>query len=131
LGESNIFALVAHLGCTIPIDVILRAPKHHDSLFARTETVSFGAHIEYLSQFSGGFPSPDILRTTSQAGAPVEILDMDEESEAIKLLLCFTHPGIRPPDTHEISGKIMVGLAELAEKFLVFNAMEVCNLRLL
>jgi len=102
--------------CSLPIDVVLRSRNG----------ATFGAHTDNLARYTGAFPKPGILTRTDSP----EVVNLDERSEVILLILQFTHPDTRPPQTHDVWGDVMVELAEAVEKFLVFPAMEVCNLRL-
>jgi len=107
---------LAFSDCSMPIDVVLRS----------REGKTFGAHTAFLARYSGAFPRPDMITSTD----PLETVDLDERSEVIKLILQFTHPDERPPETQDVPGDVMLEFAEAVEKFIIFPAMEVCNLRL-
>ena len=104
--------------CTIPVDIVLRS----------SDKVLIGAHQANLAQFSEGFPSPDAVTTSN------EPVDLTETGDVLALLVHFMHK-CRHPNLGQIMKegpprKTIFRLAEAAEKYMVYPAMIVCNLRI-
>ena len=77
--------------------------------------------------YSEGFPPIGLL--SAQPRAP-EVVDFEETSETLSLLLQFMHK-VQYPDLSELTGKKLFMLADAAEKWRVLSAMAVCNAHIL
>ncbi|KAL0575836.1 hypothetical protein V5O48_006126 [Marasmius crinis-equi] len=106
-------------GCSLPIDLILQSP----------DKVCYGAHSANLGSLSIGFPVPGTtieVKTDEQ----LEIVNLSESSTTLRLLLHFLHPNFAQPDVTVLDDKTVGDLAEAAEKYQVFPAMQVCRLQI-
>ncbi|PFH48563.1 hypothetical protein AMATHDRAFT_87035 [Amanita thiersii Skay4041] len=91
----------------------------------------FGTHGKNLEEYSGGFP-PTVF-SSSEAGEPAmeaikdhNIAELSERSVLIELMLGYVHA--TPPSQLEgISFDVLMDLAEAAEKYSVYSAMESCK----
>ncbi|KAJ7584701.1 hypothetical protein C8J56DRAFT_155573 [Mycena floridula] len=101
-------------GCTQPVDLILKS----------CDGSLIGAHRCNMSRFSDGFPSPDTV-----TGSIEDIVTLEETEAVLKLLLEFLHPQILPSCTN-LDFNTLIALASAAEKYLVYSAMLLCNVRL-
>ncbi|KAF8806847.1 hypothetical protein BYT27DRAFT_7190542 [Phlegmacium glaucopus] len=81
-------------------------------------------HLErkYLEINTGGFPSAEF----STQG---ELIHLTESSTVLEALFRFTYPIIQP-DLEGASFEIIAAVAEAAEKYEVFSAMNFCRLRM-
>ncbi|KAJ3531236.1 hypothetical protein NMY22_g8240 [Coprinellus aureogranulatus] len=104
--------------CTLPVDIVLRS----------SDKCLIGAHKENLAHFSEAFPTPD---SVTSSDTPV---DLSENGEALRSLMQFMHHHRLP--TLDKSFNFLDGpsslfaLAEAAEKYLVYSAMALCNVRI-
>ena len=83
-------------------------------------------HSKYLAATSGGLQVPPKFLT-----APDEIVPLEEDSETLVLLFRFIHPrtessNFRQPSVMDMEPGILFALAEAAEKYQVFGAMNTC-----
>ncbi|KAH8809505.1 hypothetical protein DL96DRAFT_1821786 [Flagelloscypha sp. PMI_526] len=81
----------------------------------------FKVHSQHLAWASGAFPP--------LSSNPDEIVEMSENSEILENLLGFMYPR-RHPHLHDIKFETLAGLAEAAEKYEVFSAMNLCNYKM-
>jgi hypothetical protein len=88
-----------------------------------SDGILFGAHSTNLETYSSGFP-PCSFRNNS-----IEVVTLPESSEVLALLLQYMHHQ-RQPDSSKFQFKVLSGLAEAVEKYMIFSAMEVCNIRM-
>ncbi|KAJ3524572.1 hypothetical protein NMY22_g10938 [Coprinellus aureogranulatus] len=106
--------------CTIPIDIVLRS----------SDGALIAAHKANLAEFSEGFPTPDSV-THSDKDFPV---DLAEDGETLERLMLFMHKHRLPNLERSVSmfnpPKSLMALAEGAEKYMVYSAMVVCNIRI-
>ncbi|KAJ6541999.1 hypothetical protein DFH09DRAFT_1368230 [Mycena vulgaris] len=103
-------------GCTLDADLVLRS----------SDGMLYAAHSKNLELYSGGFP-PSSFATVG--GDEREIVQLTEASSVLTLLLQFLH-NQRQPDSTKFEFERLAGLAEAAEKYMVYSAMEVCKLRM-
>ncbi|KZP11904.1 hypothetical protein FIBSPDRAFT_755917, partial [Athelia psychrophila] len=92
-----------------------------DVTFESCDHVLFRVHRKNLESTSEGF-SPPSGTTTSN-----EIVQLSERAEILDLLFQYAYPQ-RPPDLTSIPFEVFAGLAEAAEKYQMFGAMEICRL---
>ncbi|KAJ7102843.1 hypothetical protein C8R44DRAFT_945641 [Mycena epipterygia] len=97
-------------GCTLDADVLLRS----------SDGVIYEAHSKNLEIYSGGFP-PSNFATGSDKR---EVVQVTEPSSVLALLLQYVH-NQRQPDSSQFEFKTLAGLAEAAEKYMVYSAMEI------
>ncbi|KZP11901.1 hypothetical protein FIBSPDRAFT_173097 [Athelia psychrophila] len=92
-----------------------------DVTFESYDHILFRVHKKNLESTSEGF-SPPSGTTTSN-----EIVQLSERSEVLDLLFQYAYPQ-RPPDLTSIPFEVFADLAEAAEKYQMFGAMEFCRL---
>ncbi|KAJ7447032.1 hypothetical protein B0H11DRAFT_2083098 [Mycena galericulata] len=107
-------------GCTLVVDIVLRS----------SDGVLHAAHSKNLEMYSEGFP-PSALASVSRdvETAQPEVVQMTERSDILELLLKYMHLQ-RQPDLSRRKFDTLAGLAEAAEKYLVYSAMDVCRIRM-
>ncbi|KZP04195.1 hypothetical protein FIBSPDRAFT_767813, partial [Athelia psychrophila] len=93
-----------------------------DMTFASSDNVLFKIKQSYLKANSEGFSPPE----GTSASPDNEIVNLTEPAETLDLLFQFVYPQ-KQPDLRKLSTKRILELAEAAEKYQVFAAMETCN----
>ncbi|KZP13257.1 hypothetical protein FIBSPDRAFT_1049497 [Athelia psychrophila] len=93
-----------------------------DITFASSNKVLFKIHRSNLITHSEGFSPP----TGYSFSSADEIVQLTESAETLHLLFQFMYPQ-RQPDLRNMPGEAVFDLAEAAEKYQVFSAMETCN----
>ncbi|KAJ7911048.1 hypothetical protein B0H13DRAFT_1614934, partial [Mycena leptocephala] len=88
------------------------------------------AHSKNLEMYGEGFP-PSALASVSRdvETAQPEVVQMTERSDILELLLKYMHLQ-RQPDLSRHKFDTLAGLAEAAEKYFVYSAMDVCRIRM-
>ncbi|KZP29131.1 hypothetical protein FIBSPDRAFT_851977 [Athelia psychrophila] len=99
------------------------AANDSDVTFRSCDGILFRVHRNNLKTSSEGFSPPD--GTSSQN----EIVPLTEDGATLDLLFQYIYPQ-RQPDLTKISFKQLAGLAEAAEKYQVYAAMEICHVRM-
>ncbi|KZP13245.1 hypothetical protein FIBSPDRAFT_983092 [Athelia psychrophila] len=89
--------------------------------FESCDHVLFRVHRKNLESASEGF-SPPSGTTTSN-----EFVQLSERAEILDLLFQYMYPQ-RPPSLDLIEFKVFADLAEAAEKYQMFAAMEICRM---
>ncbi|KZP11907.1 hypothetical protein FIBSPDRAFT_1050434 [Athelia psychrophila] len=92
-----------------------------DMTFESCDHVLFRVHRKNLDSTSEGFSPP------SGTTASNEIVQLSERAEILNLLFQYAYPQ-RPPDLTSIPFEVFTGLAEAAEKYQMFAAMEICRM---
>ncbi|KAJ2913669.1 hypothetical protein MD484_g6745, partial [Candolleomyces efflorescens] len=95
--------------CHLPVDIILKS----------SDGVLIGGHKANLDTYSEGFPPATLIAPT--IGLP-EVVDFEEKSETLVLLLRFMHK-VQFPDIAELDAEKLFALADAAEKWRVLSAM--------
>jgi hypothetical protein len=93
-----------------------------DVIFQSNDKVLFRIHRKYLETNTGGFSSEGF--TTSD-----EVVPLPEDSSTLELLFQFIYP-MRYPTVMSMSFDTLLILAEAAEKYEVFAAMNICSMRM-
>ncbi|THU85485.1 hypothetical protein K435DRAFT_732268 [Dendrothele bispora CBS 962.96] len=103
--------------------------KDGDIKFRSSDNVIFQIHQKYLEMSTGGFPSCDVNGSTA-ATTQDEIVSLPETSFVLDVLFRFVYPKLQP-DLFDIEdfGQLM-DVARAAEKYIVYNAISACQLRL-
>jgi len=105
-------------GCPLEIDVVLES----------SDGTRFGSHVKNLETYSDGFPPSEF--SNSNIGTPVpEVVLLPESSDVLSLLLHYMH-NQRQPQSSVFKFNILSQLAEAAEKYMVFSAIEVCRIHM-
>ncbi|KAF8988976.1 hypothetical protein BDQ17DRAFT_1314540 [Cyathus striatus] len=99
--------------CDLPADLILQS----------CDEKLFHTHSISLAMLSHGFP-------LTLSPVEREIVKLEETSEVLEILLRFMHPMQEQPDLRELSIELLAGVAQAAEKYLVYLAMQACSLRM-
>ncbi|KAJ6454048.1 hypothetical protein DFH09DRAFT_1385002 [Mycena vulgaris] len=94
-----------------------------DVTFKSSDGVLFHVHRKNLEVCTEGFPPAEI------SVAAGEITDLPETAETLELLFQFMYPQ-RHPALDTTPFEILHPLAEAAEKYQVFPAMNICHIRL-
>jgi hypothetical protein len=79
--------------------------------------------INRISTHTAKAPSTSLL---APHFGPPEVIDLEETSEALALLLRFMHK-VQYPDTAQLSDEKLFALADAAEKWRVLSAVAICN----
>lgn len=108
-----------HAPHTIPVDA-----ADSDIIFKSNDHVVFKVHRSNLECHSEGFSPPG--GTSSYD----EIVPLPESSEVLDLLFQYMYPR-RQPDLTAIPFNTIVDLAEAAEKYQVYAAMGICNMKMM
>ncbi|KAJ6632116.1 hypothetical protein B0H10DRAFT_1772137 [Mycena sp. CBHHK59/15] len=111
--------LTASEDCTLGVDVALLS----------SDGVTHGAHSKNLELYSEGFPPASLAAAVHKLPGDLEIVQVTETSNVIALLLQYVHNQPQP-DSTAFSFETLAGLAEAAEKYLVYPAIEVCKIRM-
>ncbi|RDB27170.1 hypothetical protein Hypma_004586 [Hypsizygus marmoreus] len=93
-----------------------------DVTFVSKDGVHFCIQKKYMEATSGGFPP---LEFDTRG----EIVPLEESSKTLELLFQFMYPQ-RPPRVADLDFEVLVPLAEAAEKYEVFSAMEFCYIQI-
>ncbi|KAF8216713.1 hypothetical protein K438DRAFT_1703790 [Mycena galopus ATCC 62051] len=102
--------------CTLKADLFLRS----------SDGIVYAAHSKNLELYSGGFPPSIFAVGGANEG---ELVQMTETSSVLALLLQYVH-NQRQPDSSKFKFETLAGLAEAAEKYMVYSAIEVCKIRM-
>ena len=82
----------------------------------------FGAHQRNLEVFSDAFP-------TAGSTTANEVVNMEENAEVLQLMLQFMH-NTRQPDLNKTPFSTLAPLAEAAEKYMIYSAMQICHIHM-
>ncbi|KAG5650797.1 hypothetical protein H0H81_011019 [Sphagnurus paluster] len=94
-----------------------------DVSFRSSDNVIFRIHRRNLETHTGAFPPPEF----DTQGEIVEL--RDETSETLELLFQFIYPQ-RHPHLDATPFEVLAPLAEAAEKYEVYAAMNICRVRM-
>lgn len=94
-------------------------------IFKSCDEVLFKVHRKNLETHSEGFRPPE----GTSASSYDESIPLVETSHVLELLFQYMYLQ-RPPDIKTIDFTILSGLAEAVEKYQVYSAMEICNIRM-
>ncbi|EDR01410.1 uncharacterized protein LACBIDRAFT_295590 [Laccaria bicolor S238N-H82] len=110
-----------------PSNAEQRTSKHFcdaaaDVVFQSSDGVLFRVYRSRLEANTGGF-APAKIPTLD------EVVVLSEPAEVLELLFQFTHPS-RQPSVLNLEFDLLFALAEAAEKYEVYGAMNTCNIRM-
>ncbi|KAF9524872.1 hypothetical protein CPB83DRAFT_945509 [Crepidotus variabilis] len=97
--------------CVATIDVILKSSNGK----------LIGSHQAGLNQYSDAFPAVGFEVT--------EPVELSETADVLQLMLYFMHH-VRQPELKNLDFKVLAGLAEAAEKYSIFTAMDLCKIHM-
>ncbi|KJA19543.1 hypothetical protein HYPSUDRAFT_44094 [Hypholoma sublateritium FD-334 SS-4] len=100
---------------------------HADVTFKSSDDVLFKMHSKYLAATSGVLQVPAKTMTS-----PDEVVPLAEPAEILDMLFQFIHPrtaisNFRQPLVVKMDASMLFPLAEAAEKYQVFGAMNTCT----
>jgi hypothetical protein len=87
-----------------------------------SDGVHFSLHRKYLEATTGAFP-PMEIETRG------EIVNLTEDAATLELLFQFVYPQ-RHPSLSDSPYEVVAPLAEAAEKYEAFTAMNICHIRM-
>ncbi|KAK7445137.1 hypothetical protein VKT23_015005 [Stygiomarasmius scandens] len=99
-----------------------------DTKFRSRNNVIFHIHQKYLELAAEGFPSSFSNGLTATAKFD-EIIPLTEMSATLDLLFQFVYPKDQPDLLH-LEFQAVMDLAKAAEKYVVYNAINVCQFRI-
>jgi hypothetical protein len=122
------FILIGSIGYTDGHIVSVCEPDA-DITFKSSDGVLFKIHRKYLEATSAGFTAPPFVETDG------ELVLLQEPSEVLEILFRFVHPPTesqqyRQPAMMDVKPDVLFAVAEAAEKYLVFGAMNICLSRM-
>ena len=88
-----------------------------------SDGVLFNLHRKYLEATTGSFPGPEF-------DTHGEVIQLSEPADVLALLFQFVTPA-RQPHLRGVKFALLDSLAEAANKYEVFSAMNICEARLL
>ncbi|KAK7462726.1 hypothetical protein VKT23_007313 [Stygiomarasmius scandens] len=92
--------------------------------FRSSDNMIFHINPKYLEITTEGFPPSDFVSTPSS-----EAVSLAEKSDVLELLFQFTCPRV-PPNLDGIGFSLVLEVAEAAEKYVVYNAITICTMRM-
>ncbi|KAF8986311.1 hypothetical protein BDQ17DRAFT_1289695 [Cyathus striatus] len=95
-----------------------------DVVFRSSDNVLFSIHRKNLETHTGAFPPAEFTADEK------EVVTLQESSETLDLLFQFIYPQ-RHPSLSDSAFEVLDHLAEAAEKYEVFSAMNICHIRML
>jgi hypothetical protein len=103
--------------------MILVCETDAEVAFQSDDGVLFHIHRKYLEANTEGFP-PAGFETEGDA------VKLSEQSTTLELLFQFIYPA-RHPDLASLDFDTLAPLAEAAEKYQVYSAMNICKIRMM
>ncbi|KDR68754.1 hypothetical protein GALMADRAFT_215610 [Galerina marginata CBS 339.88] len=97
-----------------------------DVIIQSSDGVQFHLHRRYLEAYTGAFPGLDAPFTSDTLA---DVTCLTESAEILEILFEFVYPR-RHPNLEDLEFKTLALLAEAVEKYEVFSAMTICELRL-
>nr|GAT54404.1 predicted protein [Mycena chlorophos] len=111
-----------------------------DICFRSSDNTLFRIHSKNLETHAEGFPptafsaasnsrlAPNIAgSSSSDPAAGMEVVELTERAETLELLFQFIYPQ-RQPDLTTLAFPVLADLAEAAEKYQVFAALDICRI---
>ncbi|KAF9058906.1 hypothetical protein BDP27DRAFT_532729 [Rhodocollybia butyracea] len=94
-----------------------------DVIFRSSDGVLFFVHKDALGYCSGGFPDGDAITVDP------EPVPLTESSSVLEILFQFVYPR-KQPALDDMKFSLFLAVAEAAEKYEVYFAMNICQLRM-
>ncbi|KAF8168474.1 hypothetical protein B0H34DRAFT_60760 [Crassisporium funariophilum] len=123
MGSTNSSSPVTRAGPPATLTTSERfCDPNADLILTSSDGVRFHVYRKYLEACTGGFPPAEI---------PVsgEVVELSEPAKVLEILLQFIHPQ-RQPSVMDMDIDLFFSLAEAAEKYEVYGAMNTCNTRI-
>lgn len=112
---------MAHVPIQTHIFECLAPGRDSEVVFQSRDGVQFRIQKKYLELSTGGFPPPELN------SPPDEIVSLTESSTTLKVLFDFVNPG-RHPSLRDVEFGLLADVAEAAEKYVVYAAMNQCQM---
>jgi len=118
-----------HLRGTVALiifDIVNESAGDTDAVIQSSDGVIFHLHWKYLQG------NPGFVRDIAKGSPPnekQETMALDEPSNVLEILFQFIYPR-RHPSLEDTDFETLTAVAEAAEKYELFSAMNVCALRL-
>ncbi|KJA16728.1 hypothetical protein HYPSUDRAFT_147340, partial [Hypholoma sublateritium FD-334 SS-4] len=93
-----------------------------DITFCSTDGTHFQLQRKFLEANTGAFPG-------SEFDTRGEVVHLTESDCILRILFGFVHPR-KHPDIEELSFPLLAGVAEAAEKYEIFSAINICKLQM-
>jgi hypothetical protein len=113
-----------HLCCAAIENIFIISAIDADITIQSCDGKLFKVQLHDLQTYSDGFNAPE-----STQYEPDDVVKLSESSSVIGLLLLYMKRG-RQPDLSGVDFKLLAGLAEAAQKYEVWSAMEVTKLQM-
>jgi len=94
-----------------------------DVVFQSSDGIQFHLHRKNLEANTGAFPGPEFQ-------IQGEVTNLAEPASVLQILFKFLYPR-RHPDLEDLDFSMVAEVAEAAEKYEVFPAINTCNTRLM
>ncbi|PPQ87847.1 hypothetical protein CVT25_009499 [Psilocybe cyanescens] len=98
-----------------------------DVTFQSSDGIQFKLHRKYLEAYTGAFPGDSARELRSDR--PTDVTHLTESAEILEILFQFVYPR-RHPSLEGLAFKDLAPLAEAVEKYEVYSAMTICQIRL-
>ncbi|KAF8958868.1 hypothetical protein BDZ97DRAFT_1840374 [Flammula alnicola] len=106
---------------TAIVDPLFKDPNA-DVIFCSGDGTHFHLQRKYLEANAGAFPG-------SEFDTRGEVVHLTESSDVLRILFGFVHPR-EHPDVEDLDFKTLAAVAEAAEKYEVFFAMNICKMQM-
>ena len=110
----------------MPGSLNLVCSPDHDLILRSSDHTRFLVHRHNIEAHSEAFAAPIALRCASSTYRN-EVVDMTEPSSVLELLLQYMYRQPQP-DLTTVCFSDLMGLAEAAERYQVYPAMEICKM---
>ena len=117
---QNLLVMCVRLELTSFLNVVCAVDS--DVTFESTDCIRFFLHRKNLEAHTGAFPAPE-FETKG------EITPLTEPANVLRILFQFVYPR-RQPDLECMDFEVVAAVSEAAEKYEVFSAMPICNVRM-
>jgi hypothetical protein len=91
-------------------------------IFESVDGVRFRLHRKNLETHTGAFPAPEFDTNG-------ETTHLTEPANVLRILFQFVYPR-RQPDLEQMDFEIVAAVSEAAEKYELFSAIPICNVRM-
>ena len=105
-----------------PSQIALVKDPEADISFCSADGTHFQLQRKFLEANTGAFPG-------SEFDTRGEVVHLTESDIILRVLFGFVHPR-KHPDVEELSFPLLAGVAEAAEKYEVFSAINICKLQM-
>jgi hypothetical protein len=101
-----------------------------DIVLRSSDNVQFKVHRKNLEMHSDVLAAAEsISASSSRSTVTLEVVDLTESSEVLDVLFQFMYRQPSPA-LDKVSFEVLAGVAEAAEKYQVFNVIELCKVHM-